>query len=126
MIICTSKKVPSNIPRITSILDWEESCYADPRFELLLLCRKVVANRKQADSLWSYYSKYLIDQFHLKVGPIDPWLRLESVHSLLGMCMQGMDLLEGGRNPWEEQSDLLNKMQCEIYRLQHCLNWGAV
>jgi len=125
MILCTSKNVPSSIPRITSILDWEESCYADPRFELLLLCRKVVANRKQADTLWGYYSKYLSDQFHLKVGPIDPWLRLESVHSLLGMCMQGMDLLEGGRNPWEEKSDLLNKMQCEIYRLQRGLNWGA-
>jgi len=124
MILCISNSATSTIPRITSILDWEESCYADPRFELLLMCRKVVANRKQADALWGYYSKHLSDQFHLKVGPIDPWLRLESVHNLLGMCMQGMDLLEGGRNPWEEKSDLFNKIQCEMQRLQYGLGWG--
>jgi len=125
MILCKSNNITSTtVPRVVSILDWEESCYADPRFELLLVCRKVVANRKQADALWDSYSKYLNHRFHLKVGPIDPWLRLESVHSLLGFCMQGMGLLEGGRNPWEEKSDLLNKIHREMQRLQYDLGWS--
>ena len=127
MILCKSKSnniTSTTVPRVASILDWEESCYADPRFELLLVCRKIVANRKQADAIWDSYSTYVNDLFHFNVGPIDPWLRLESVHNLLGFCMQGMGLLEGGRNPWEEKSDLLNKIHREMQRLQIDLGWS--
>ena len=34
---------------IASVLDWEELCYVDPRFVLLVLCQKVVANQIQAN-----------------------------------------------------------------------------
>lgn len=135
MILCQSissssstsdqPKVSRNIPWIVSILDWEESCYADPRFELLLLCRKVVANRSQADKLWCRYSAFVEERFQRnKVGPMDPWLRLESVHSLLTMCLQGMNLLEGGRSPWEGNSDLRGKIDRELHRLQNDLGWS--
>jgi Choline/ethanolamine kinase. len=118
-------KVSRNVPWIVSILDWEESCYADPRFELLLLCRKVVANRLQADKLWYHYSAFVEERFQRnKVGPMDPWLRLESVHSLLTMCLQGMNLLEGGRSPWEGNSDLRGKIDRELHRLQNDLGWS--
>jgi len=116
-----SRVTDSNVPRIAAILDWEESCYADPRFELLLLCRKVVANRQQADELWEHYSNFVRSRFGMDVGPMDPWLRLESVHSLLTMCMQGLNLLEGGRSPWEGNSDLRGKIDREMYRLYHNL-----
>jgi thiamine kinase-like enzyme len=132
MILCKSKSksqdkpLRRNIPWIVSILDWEESCYADPRFELLLLCRKVVANRSQADKLWHHYSAYVEERFPTtKVGPIEPWLRLESVHSLLTMCLQGMNLLQGGRSPWEGNSDLRGKIDREMYRLQNDLGWSS-
>ena len=77
------------LPNILSVLDWEESCYADPRFELLLLCRKVVATREQADTLWNIYEQVIQERFEdfsmtyrVKdsiLGPIDPWLKLKTV-----------------------------------------------
>lgn len=126
MILCQTTKLPTpTIPMIASILDWEESCYADARFEILLICRKVLANREQADSLWHHYSERVKATAGFSVGPIEPWLRLESVHTLLTMCMQGMNLLQGGRNPWEEESDLLKKIDRELYRLRNDLGWEA-
>jgi thiamine kinase-like enzyme len=126
MILCQTTKLPTpTIPMIASILDWEESCYADARFEILLMCRKVLANREQADSLWHHYSERVKATAGFSVGPIEPWLRLESVHTLLTMCMQGMNLLQGGRNPWEEESDLLKKIDRELYRLRNDLGWEA-
>jgi len=91
----------------------------------LLMCRKVLANREQADSLWHHYSERVKATAGFSVGPIEPWLRLESVHTLLTMCMQGMNLLQGGRNPWEEESDLLKKIDRELYRLRNDLGWEA-
>jgi thiamine kinase-like enzyme len=97
---------------VSSVLDWEEAAYADPRFELLLLCRKVCANRSQADRVWETYRREL-PQPHL--GPIDPWLRLETVHSLTTLLLQAMKV--GGRSPWESQPDLWGKIQREFQRL---------
>lgn len=126
MVLCQTTEEPLlKIPMITSILDWEESCYADARFEIMLLCRKVLANRDQADVLWQHYSEQVKAYTGLTVGPIEPWLKLESVHSLLTMCMQGMNLLQGGRNPWEEQSDLLGKIERELSRIKNDLGWEA-
>ncbi|NJM93456.1 MAG: DUF2851 family protein, partial [Cytophagales bacterium] len=69
--------------------DWEETAYADPRFELLLLCRKVCANREQADFIWQYYSNQInICLTHddgydvIQLGSITPWLKLEAIHSI--------------------------------------------
>ena len=125
MILLSNERHCKKIPQIFSILDWEESCFADPRFELLLICRKVVANRQQADCIWKSYGKFINDYFHLEIGSLDSWLRLESVHSLLGMCMQSMDLLEGGRNPWEEKPDLVAKLKRELHRLEIDLGWDS-
>lgn len=136
MILC--KKVAFNndgdeIPKIFSVLDWEESCYADPRFELLLLCRKVVANRDQANVLWDRYESFVNGNFgaqvcehrrypsgECKIGSIEPWLKLETVHSILTMTIQGMDL--GGRSPWEEKPELFDKISRELMRLES-LGW---
>mmetsp|Transcript_15105 Transcript_15105/g.17592 ORF Transcript_15105/g.17592 Transcript_15105/m.17592 type:complete len:574 (-) Transcript_15105:986-2707(-) len=104
---------------IFSVLDWEESCYADPRFEILLLCRKVVANRSQADFLWREYTKIMQERFgtnhRVIVGSIEPWLKLENVHSLITLYMQCMDL--GGRNPWERKPQVWDKIIRELRRL---------
>jgi thiamine kinase-like enzyme len=97
--------------RIASVLDWEEACYADPRFELLLLSRKVCASREQADVLWRTYEQ----EMNKNIGPIEAWLKLEAVHSLTTSLLQSMDL--GGRSPWETKPDLLGKMEREFHRL---------
>jgi len=117
----------NDIPIISSILDWEECCYADPRFELLLLCRKVVANRIQANIVWNAYSKKVEKLFHkenFRVGPILPWLRLESVHSIMTiirhLCYSSPSHIQDGgdgRRPWENQTELFAKIEREFERL---------
>lgn len=101
-------------PRILSVFDWEEAALADPRFELLLLCRKVCANRNQAEEIWKLYDQDLKGQ---SLGPLAPWLALETVHSIISLLLQSMDLLGGGRSPWESKPDLWGKIQREVRRL---------
>ncbi|KAL7547502.1 hypothetical protein ACHAWF_010796 [Thalassiosira exigua] len=113
---------------VASVMDWEEACYADPRFELLLVCRKVLANREQAQKLWACYaqnvqrlSSLLTSQsekpMNWHVGPLEPWLKLETVHSLCTLLLQAMNLLGGGRSPWETKPDLWGKIDRERQRL---------
>jgi hypothetical protein len=108
-------------PQLHSVLDWEEAAYADPRFELLLLCRKVCANRDQAQAVWDYYSRE-IQRTHPTlvgvVGAMDAWLQLETVHSITTLVLQSMNLVGGGRNPWETKTDLLGKLEREFHRLK--------
>lgn len=101
-------------PLIVSVLDWEEAALADPRFELLLICRKVCANRSQADQVWNAYRDELPQP---NLGSIEPWLKLETVHSLTTLLLQSMDLLGGGRSPWETKPDVWGKIQREFFRL---------
>jgi len=101
---------------ISSVLDWEEAAYADPRFELLLLGRKVCANRAQAQVIWEAYEKA-----EPSLGPILPWLRLETVHSLCTLLLQA--IFGGGRSPWETQPDLWGKITREFHRLVEN-GWG--
>jgi Phosphotransferase enzyme family len=108
MIFCRSM----DVTYITSVLDWEEAAYADPRFELLLLCRKVCANRMQADVIWNMYET----EYQL-LGDITPWLRLEAIHSLTTLILQFRNLQQGGRSPWESSKDLCMKIDRELYRL---------
>jgi thiamine kinase-like enzyme len=115
-VLCHMDLQPQNIlfdenDAILSVLDWEDAAYADPRFELLLLCRKVLANRQQADALWQLYQ----DRTSTKLGPLDPWLRLETVHSLTTLVLQAC--AGGGRSPWEDQKDLWGKVDREFQRL---------
>jgi hypothetical protein len=115
---------------IASVLDWEEAAYADPRFDLLLLCRKVCANRQQAEIVWGAYGRELQllrqrspTSTKLELGPIEPWLKLETVHSLTTLLMQSMDLLGGGRSPWERKPDLWGKIEREFGRLKAMPGW---
>ena len=103
--------------RIMSVLDWEEAAYADPRFELLLLVRKVCANRYQADIVWNTYAQ---EQQQPDLGSMEPWLQLETVHSITALFLQSLDL--GGRSPWETKPDLWGKIQRELHRLAE-LGW---
>ena len=109
---------------VQSVLDWEDSATADPRFDLLMVCRKVCANREQADILWKEYQKMRMasvdtsDSQVLELGPIEPWLQLETAHSLITLLLQSMDLLGGGRNPWETKKDLWGKLEREFNRLK--------
>ena len=118
---------------VRSVLDWEDSSIADPRFDLLMMCRKICANRDQADTLWKAYQQaYGKDNTILSsggvpdsdgtsvidLGPIEPWLQLETVHSLITLLLQSMDLLGGGRNPWEAKKDLWGKLEREFHRLK--------
>ena len=109
----------STVPQLHSVLDWEEAAWADPRFEILLLCRKVCANRKQANTVWDFYTKEMQDLGPgFVVGPIGPWLQLETVHSITTLVLQSMNLLNGGRSPWETKPDLLGKIEREFQRLE--------
>ena len=99
---------------VASVLDWEEAACADPRFELLLLCRKVCANRAQADIVWETYQQACP---YYNLGSIEPWLKLETVHSLTTLMLQSMNLLGGGRSPWETKPDLWGKIEREFARL---------
>jgi hypothetical protein len=118
----------NNIPIISSVLDWEECCYADPRFELLLLCRKVVSNYDQANIVWNMYTKKIEELYGttFRVGSIIPWLRLESVHSIMTMIRHlcyGSSSSSSSRNnvyhhssgriPWENQTELYAKIERE-------------
>ena len=108
----------SFIPEISSVLDWEEATFADPRFELLLICRKVCANKIQAYNIWEYYKLKISELDHeIDIGPIEPWLQLEGVHSIVTLTLQGLNLLGGGRNPWETKNDLRDKIERELHRL---------
>lgn len=111
--VAARKKIPS----VFSVLDWEDAAWGDPRFDLVLMCRKVCANRDQADVLWSEYATATAASNKL-LGPIEPWLRLETVHSIATMLLQSMDLVNGGRNPWETKKDLWGKLQREFTRLE--------
>jgi hypothetical protein len=97
-------------------LDWEDAAIADPRFELLLLGRKVCANREQAEELWKLYSSSHHTTTPIAIGPLGPWLQLETIHSIVTLLLQSMDLLDGGRNPWETTKDLWSKLQREFAR----------
>jgi hypothetical protein len=161
-------------PTVFSVLDWEDAAWADPRFDLILLCRKVCANRDQANALWLDYANALLsfeeermttddddgncdgndDDDNIKknekhiveegytnttntsmgcptssesstqknlLGPIEPWLQLETVHSITTMTLQSTDLLKFGRNPWETKKDLWGKLQREFIRLEKLL-----
>ena len=99
---------------VRSVLDWEDSALADPRFELLMICRKVVANQPQAKMIWEYYQQHS----NQNLGPMEPWLQLETTHSITTLLLQTMNMLDGGRNPWETQADLLGKLDREYQRLQ--------
>ena len=140
------------MPRVFSVLDWEDAAWGDPRFDLVLVCRKVCANRDQADALWSEYANastmagggggsggrfgesgndevsqpqkertpnnmQTIPRQGFFLGPIEPWLRLETVHSITTMLLQSIDLVNGGRNPWETKKDLWGKLEREFTRL---------
>jgi len=113
---------------VASVLDWEEAAYADGRFDLLLLCRKVCANAEQANSVWETYRSELPAP---RLGPIEPWLKLETVHSLLTLLLQYADSSSstdagggggggGGnsRSPWETRTDLRGKIEREFGRLK--------
>jgi len=101
---------------VSSVLDWEEAAYADPRFELLLLGRKVCANLEQAESLWQFYESHAWEEgTRVELGPIAPWLRLETVHSLCTLLLQSMK--QGGRSPWENKPELWGKIVREFQRL---------
>ena len=98
--------------RVSSVLDWEDAAMADPRFDLLLLGRKVCANREQAEELWKNYSESSSND----LGLLLPWLQLEAIHSITTLLLQSVDLLNGGRNPWESTQDLWGKLQREFER----------
>jgi hypothetical protein len=114
---------------VAAVMDWEEACYADPRFELILICRKVLANRDQAELVWQYFSEQIqvwkqekMRRNHNRyvdwdVGPLEPWLKLECVHSLCTLVIQFLDSTSGGRSPWETETDLLEKIDRERQRL---------
>jgi Phosphotransferase enzyme family len=91
-------QLPSHHPKnyqFLSVLDWEEATYADPRFELLMLCRKVCANREQADYIWQCYNDIMNDRLarydgnlKIQLGSIAPWLKLESIHNITTMILE--------------------------------------
>jgi hypothetical protein len=79
-------KTNDNRSSYPSCLDWEELfCRSTVRG---IVCRKVCANRSQADKVWKAYREELPQP---NLGPIEPWLKLETVHSLTTLlyCSNG-------------------------------------
>ena len=94
-IYSTLTSSPPSKCQLLSVLDWEETAYADPRFELLLLCRKVCANREQADYIWQYYNDQINERLaryegdhQIQLGSIIPWLKLEAMHSITTILLE--------------------------------------
>jgi len=119
----------NDIPNVACVLDWEEAAWADPRFELILLCRKICANMDQATAVWLHYTSSIQQwgaihdvQHMIKIGPMDPWLKLEAVHSLTIFLLQTINLSGRGAQ-WERNQDLLSKMERELSRLS-ILGWS--
>eukprot|EP00934_Nitzschia_sp_Nitz4_P005928 Nitzschia sp. Nitz4//scaffold120_size68122//2562//3254//NITZ4_006034-RA/size68122-processed-gene-0.30-mRNA-1//1//CDS//3329534248//5918//frame0 len=111
---------------IQSVLDWEDAAAADPRFELLLLGRKVCANQEQAESLWEFYAQERFGGSATEyLGQLLPWFQLETVHSVLTLLMQSVDALNGGRDPWESPKDLRGKLERETVRWKDWLMSAA-
>lgn len=106
------KNDAETVSYVISVLDWEEASYADPRFDLLMLCRRVCANRSQADIVWNRYQEYR----NIELGPIVPWLKMETVHNITTLLLHALG--RGGRNPWETKRDLDDKIQRDLKRLQ--------
>jgi Phosphotransferase enzyme family len=118
---------PRNPKKVLAVLDWEEAAYADPRFDLLLLGRKVCANEQQARALWDAYEAQLAMERGgeegasgaaktPRLGSFEPWLHLETVHSLTTLLLQAVG--GGGRSPWETQPELWDKIEREMLRLE--------
>lgn len=107
----------SSSATIVSVLDWEEAALADPRFEILLLCRKVCANRQQADYIWNKYHEAIAAEGMQQEEDdlIDPWLKLETVHNITSLVLQ--IVAAGGRNSWETNKDILAKIERDFQRL---------
>lgn len=99
------------VAKIKVIFDWEEASFSDPRFELLMIGRKVCANERQAETVWKSYERLV----GVSLGKIDAWLELEVVHSLCSLLLQALS--GGGRSPWESIPDLRGKIDRELQRL---------
>jgi hypothetical protein len=80
---------------VVSILDCEEAALADPRFDILMICRKVCANRQQATYVLERYSS--LCSIESSMNPIKPSLKLESVHSIITLLLQAF-CISIGRN----------------------------
>jgi hypothetical protein len=135
-VLCHMDYQPQNLQfsardpsHISAVLDWEEAAYGDPRFDLLLLGRKVCANEEQARTVWEEYNRTAWEESPPgdadgtdrtserpdRLGPLEPWLHLETVHSLASLLLQAAG--EGGRSPWETKPDLWGKIERELVRL---------
>ncbi|KAL7581140.1 hypothetical protein ACA910_005935 [Epithemia clementina (nom. ined.)] len=116
---------PKHRLHVSSVLDWEEAAFGDLRFELLLLGRKVCANEQQVRHIWQTYQQAFNNNNaendnstpFMDLGPIEPWLRLETVHSLSTLLLQSMKQQQYGRSPWETKPDLWGKISREFERL---------
>jgi thiamine kinase-like enzyme len=112
---------PSNsMNPIACVVDWEEAALADPRFELILLCRKVCCNMEQAHTIWNTYSQWInhsilpySSQYSSSsqiscnnnnnvnvdiLGPMIPWLKLEALHSICIWLLQGWNKIQNNAN----------------------------
>ena len=100
-----------------------EAAYADPRFELLLICRKICSNDIQANTIWNYYQEQILKySHHYQIGTIDPWLKLETLHSIITLTLQGLNIGGRGATQWEKQCDIFHKINRELLRLV-CRGW---
>jgi hypothetical protein len=83
-------------------------CYYARKYVLIMV--------KPMLCVWAEYAQAK-GEYHCTLGPIESWLQLESAHSIITLLLQSMDLLSGGRNPWESNNDLIGKLERE------CLRW---
>jgi len=122
------------VPSIACVLDWEEAAYADPRFEIVLICRRVCCDINQARVVWDNYTRWVDHEFNhydrnIIIGPLEPWLILEGLHNICIWLLQAWEMTRfwsssdlgssasrTGRNPWEDRKTLEGKIEREFQR----------
>uniref|UniRef100_A0A7S1BSL3 Aminoglycoside phosphotransferase domain-containing protein n=1 Tax=Corethron hystrix TaxID=216773 RepID=A0A7S1BSL3_9STRA len=111
-----ARRGSKTIPNVACVLDWEEAGWADPRFELVLICRKICSDRNQADIIWKAYGDVLLELHNTDIGSIDPWLKMEGVHSVL------TEISKVVKVTYKRNVALEGKIERELYRLGN-LGW---
>ena len=82
----------------------------------MLICRKICSDRIQVDIIWKAYGDVLLELYNTNIGSIDPWLKIEGVHSVL------TEILKVVKDTYKRNAALEGKINQELYRLGN-LGW---
>ncbi|GMI45001.1 hypothetical protein TrCOL_g9319 [Triparma columacea] len=108
---------------IEGVVDYEEARFADPRFELMFMCRRVCCDLEQASIVWGMFSEFSKGE-GWEVGGLEGWMKLECLVTLAGCVVRGSGMgeewikKEGRGEGRQDQEEEWRKYEREIER------WG--